>query len=316
MLPSLAGIFAAQKLLARYVDATPCSRSIKLSEEFAADIWIKDETVSPIRCFKHRGALVDLVRVSRLKVISTAVTSSTGNHGLGVTYAANKLGVGAHIFLPEGASRVKREGINSLGGIVHSIGADIDEAKTEARLFGQQAGHTFVDDGESLGVIEGAATIGLELVQRLDDLDFVFIPMGSGSLGSGCACAIKAISPKTRVICVQSSGAPAMAESFRQRQAVEVPINTIADGLVCREPAELALRSLLTFVDDVEVVDDEQILSAVSDLAETCGLLVEPSGAAALAAMRKRHKEIIGSRVVLVMTGANISSETLELLSP
>jgi len=139
--------------------------------------------------------------------------------------------------------------------------------------------------------------------------------MGSGSLGSGCACAIKGISPKTRVICVQSSGSQAMAESFRQRRAVELPIDTIADGLVCREPGALALRSLLAFVDDVEVVDDEQILSAVSQLTTRCKLLVEPSGAAALAAMRNRRDEIAGKRVVLVATGANISRETLEVLN-
>jgi threonine dehydratase len=197
---------------------------------------------------------------------------------------------------------------------MHTSGADIDEAKSEARVFARRHGYAFVDDGESLGVIEGAGTIGLEIAQQLQDVDSVFIPMGSGSLGGGCGCAIKAISPKTRVICVQSRGSRAMAESFRQRRPIELPINTtIADGLVCRKPADLALRSLLAFVDDVSIVDDSQILSAVGDLLVTCGLPAEPSGAAALAAMRNRRPEIIGKRVVIVVTGANIQQSQTSL---
>jgi len=162
VLPSLSGIVAAQELLAPYNCETPLTRSSELSE-FAADVWIKDETVSPIRCFKHRGALTELIRVGRLSRVSAAVTSSTGNHGLAVAYAAKQLGLAAHIVLPAGASAIKKAGIPALGGTIHSLGADIDEAKAEARIFARQSGIAFVDDGESLGVIEGAGTIGLEI---------------------------------------------------------------------------------------------------------------------------------------------------------
>lgn len=314
-LPSLSGIVSAQELLAPYNCETPLIHSRELSEEFAADIWIKNETVSPIRCFKHRGALTELLRAGCLGPISAVVTSSTGNHGLGVAYAAKELARPAHIFLPESASVIKRAGIEALGGTVHIFGADIDDAKVEARSFSRRHRYTFVDDGESLGVIEGAGTIGLEIVQKLNDIDFVFVPMGSGSLGSGCACAIKGLSPESRVICVQSCGSPAMSESFRRRRPVAFPIDTIADGLVCREPADLALRALLAFVDEVEVVADGQILAAVFDLAVKCDFLLEPSGAAALAAIRNRRDEIAGKRVVFVATGANISREMLEVLN-
>src|ERR1043165_7616927 len=129
--------------------------------------------------------------------------------------------------------------------------------------------------------------------------------MGSGSLAAGCGCAIKGISPSTRVICVQSRGSQAMTESFRQRRPIEMPVSTIADGLVCRQPADLALRGLLAFADDVELVEDSQILSAVDELSIEYGLRCEPSGAAALAAIRNRREEIVGKRVVLVITGAN-----------
>ena len=242
------------------------------------------------------------------------MTSSTGNHGLGVAYAAKKLGSYAHIFLPWDAGTVKSKAIEQMGATIHHFGRDIDEAKGEVRTFAAEHGYGFVDDGESLDVIEGAGTAGLEIVRLLKNVDFVFVPMGSGSLVSGCAWSVRQYLPKTKVIAVQSSGSRAMAESFRQRRAISLSISTVADGLVCREPADLALRSLLTFVDDVEIVEDAQILSSVWDLAVNCGLLVEPSGAAALAGGRNRRAEIAGRRVVIMATGANISIETLESL--
>jgi len=314
LLPTSSGIRAAAEQLQAYTCETPLTKSSVLAEELNADVWIKNETVSPIRCFKHRGALTHLLRARNNTPLATVVTSSTGNHGLGVAYAAKQLGSLAHIFLPWDAGTVKRIAIERLGATIHPFGNDIDEAKGEARMFAAEHGYGFVDDGESLDVIEGAGTAGLEIVRLLENVDFVFVPMGSGSLVSGCACAVKAASPKTKVIAVQSSGSRAMAESFRQRRAVSLSISTVADGLVCREPADLALRSLLAFVDDVEIVEDAQILSSVCDLAVNCGLLVEPSGAAALAGARNRCTEITDRRVVIMATGANISRETLESL--
>jgi threonine dehydratase len=314
-LPTASGIRAAAELLRPYSCETSLTRSSTLSNEFCADVWIKNEIASPIRCFKHRGALTHLLRAAHRTPLSAVVTSSSGNHGLGVAYAAKQLGSTAHVFLPVDANAVKRASIEALGATIHSFGSDIDEAKGEARAFASQREYAFVDDGESLDVIEGAGTIGLEITQSLENVDLVFIPMGSGSLAGGCGCAIKAASPSTKVIAVQSSGSPAMAESFRQRCAVTLPIHTIADGLVCREPADLALRCLLAFVDDVEVVEDGQILSAVYDLAVACGLPVEPSAAAALAAARNRREEVNRRRVVIVATGGNISAEISQALN-
>jgi len=314
LLPTPSGIRSAAQQLQAYGCETPLTKSSVLAKDLNAHVWIKNETVSPIRCFKHRGALTHLLRVGDHTRAATVVTSSTGNHGLGVAYAAKQLGSLAHIFLPRDASSVKRSAIEQLGATIHHFGKDIDEAKGEARMFAAEQGYGFVDDGESLDVIEGAGTAGLEIVRLLKNIDFVFVPMGSGSLVSGCACAVKSTSPNTKVIAVQSSGSRAMAESFRQRRTVSLSISTVADGLVCREPADLALRSLLAFVDDVEIVEDAQILSSVCDLAVNCGLLVEPSGAAALAGARNRRAEIADRRVVIMATGANISRETLELL--
>jgi threonine dehydratase len=162
-----------------------------------------------------------------------------------------------------------------------------------------------VDDGESLDVMEGAGTVGLEVAQRLPGVDVLFVPMGSGTLAVGCAVALKGVQPSARVVAVQSSGAPAMTESFHARRAVERPIDSVADGLVCRVPAHLALEGLWTWVDDAVTVSDTTLLGALRALVEHGHVLVEPAGAAGLAAAWIRRHELRDRRVVLVLTGAN-----------
>jgi threonine dehydratase len=311
-LPSFEGICQAHSFIPEEVKNTPLIRLEGLSQLLDADVWIKNETVSPIASFKIRGAVTDLRRYHLRENAGGVVTSSSGNHGQGVAYAARLLNIPAHIFLPREANLLKRKAIELLGANIYEHGHDIDEAKDEAKRFATKNEFLFVDDGESLNVIEGAGTVGLEIAQSLKDIDAVFIPMGSGSLASGCAIAIKSLQPKVKVIAIQSHGAPAMVNSFHARKAISHPINTIADGLVCREPARLALETLLSSVDEAELVSDEELLAGISVLIERGHILVEPSGAASFAGAFKRRQEIKGKRIVLVLTGANIELNTLQ----
>jgi threonine dehydratase len=234
--------------------------------------------------------------------VTVAVTSSTGNHGQGVAWAAAQLGIQSDIFLPERCNVTKKAMIAALGARLYEGGVDIDDAKERARSHAARAGHIFVDDGESLDVMEGAGTAGLEAAQGLPNIDIAFVPMGSGSLASGCAAAIKGLQRDARVIAVQAEGAPAMVESFRARRPVERPIQTIADGLV----------SLIALVDDVMLVSDDELLAGVRTLVEASHVLVEPSGAAALAAAWKRRAHVGGKTILLVLTGSNIASPVLQ----
>jgi threonine dehydratase len=311
-LPHPSGIERAHVALRAHVPETPLVRSELLSRALVADVWLKNETVSPIASFKLRGALTALLRARETGAAREAVTSSTGNHGQGVAYAARVLGSAAHIFLPRGANPAKRRMIGALDATIHEVGADIDEAKSAAQAFATSRGSLFVDDGESLDVMEGAGTVGLEIAQQLPGIDALFVPMGSGTLAVGCAVALKGIQPGARVVAVQSSGAPAMAESFHARRAVERPIDTVADGLVCRVPAHLALQGLWTWVDDAVTVSDPVLLGALRALVEHGHVLVEPAGAAGLAAAWVRRHELRGRRVVLVLTGANGTLPVLE----
>lgn len=282
--------------LAAFARPTPLVRSLLLSRELECELWVKNETVSPIASFKWRGAL------TAVSGETAVVTSSTGNHGQGVAWAAAQRGVRAHVFLPHGANATKRAKIELLGATIHDAGSDLDEAKDAAIAFANRERLPMIDDGESEEVIAGAGTVGLEIdIQP----DIVFVPMGSGSLASGIAIAL----PDARVIAVQSKGAPAMVESFHARRAIERPIDTIADGLVSRVPATLALEALLEHVDDALAVPDEELLAAARTMILGAHILVEPSGAAGLAAALRRRDEIRGKRVVVIATGANVTAE-------
>ncbi len=308
-LPSLAGIRRAQGEIAPYIQETPLIRCELLSRALSADVWIKNETVGPIASFKLRGALTHLLRVGAS--LKGAVTSSTGNHGQGVAYAARLLGVPAHIFLPAVNNPVKRAMIKAFGATLHEVGEDIDAAKAAARDHAAAADFSFIDDGESLDMMEGAGTVGLECAERLEDIDWMFVPMGAATFVGGCAAALKALQPGARIVAVQAKGAPAMVESFHARKVVEAPIDTVADGLACRIPAMRALTSLWALVDDAMVVPDEEMLSAMRSLMECAHVLVEPAGAAALAGAWRQRDAFAGKRVVLLLSGANAPQEVL-----
>jgi threonine dehydratase len=301
-------VAAAAGRLSPFAPPTPLVRALLLSRDLGCDLWIKNETVSPIASFKWRGALNDLLRAPGARAV---VTSSTGNHGQGVAWAARAVGIPAHVFLPDGANPTKRAKIALLGATIHDGGYDLDAAKELAIGFAAEEGLRFIDDGESEGVIEGAATIGLEIARELQHIDTVFVPMGSGSLASGVAAAIRQRHPQAHIVAVQSSGSPAMVESFHARRAIERPGATIADGLICRVPARLALDALIASVDDAITVSDEELLAAVRAMILGAQILVEPSGAAGLAAAM-RSKElghVHGKTVVVIATGANITEE-------
>ncbi|HEX8170420.1 MAG TPA: pyridoxal-phosphate dependent enzyme [Thermoanaerobaculia bacterium] len=304
-------IARAAERLARYAPPTPLVESLLLSRELDCALYVKNETVSPVASFKWRGALNAILCDGGTRGV---VTSSTGNHGQGVAWAARTAGVAAHVFLPLGANPTKRAKIALLGASIHDEGADLDEAKALALAFAEREGLAFVDDGDSAAVIEGAGTIGLELAQSLERIDVVYVPMGSGSLAAGVAIGVKERFPNARVVAVQSSGSPAMAESFHARRAIERPIDTIADGLVARVPARLALELLLRHVDDALLVSDAELVAAMRAMIVSAQLLVEPAGAAALAGALRQRESLRGKSVVLIATGANVSEAVFERL--
>ena len=303
-----ADVESAARRLAPHMSPTPLIFSAALSDLLGAEVWLKLETASEIASFKLRGALNALLLAGSR---DSALTSSTGNHGQGVTLAAKRLGIGADIFVPDDPNPVKVRMIELLGGRVHVGGHDIDAAKERAYAYQAKHGGTFVDDGENADLIAGAGTVGLEIGRQLEDIDVLYVPMGSGSLASGTATGVKHVQPKIKVVAVQASGAPAMVESFHAKRAIERPIDTRADCLVCRIPAAQALATLIAHVDDAVTVSDKEMLSAVHTYLARAHVLIELGSAAPLAAAWNRRAETKGKRVVLVVSGANAVPEIM-----
>jgi threonine dehydratase len=310
-LPTLAGIEDAEARLRPYLAETPLIRSELLSRALGAEIWLKNETVTPISSFKMRGALIDIIRKHETDKIEKACTSSTGNHGQGVAYAARLLGLKADIFLPAEANAVKVAMVKAFGGTLHMIGKDNNEAKEAAMAFAEKTGAHFVNDGESLDLMEGTGTIGLEIARRMDHVDAMIVPIGDAPLITGAGRALKAIHPNAKVIGVQSDGAPALTESYRSGKPETRPVRTLADGLATRFPAKRAFVGLRSTADDAILVSDEEMLAAMHSLAECAHILVEPSGAAGLAAAWALRERLAGQTIVLIVTGANATVEMI-----
>jgi threonine dehydratase len=201
--------------------------------------------------------------------------------------------------------------IEAFGGVLHEVGATFDLCKAAAQRFAEEKGHVFIDDGEDRAVMEGAGTVAWEAARALADIDVLIVPMGGGNLSAGCATAMKALQPQARVISVQAKGSPAMTESFHTREPVQRPVDTLADGLVTGVPPVLALGVLWERLDDAWLTDDESLLAGVHTLAEAGHVLVEPAGAAALVGAWQHRDELVGKRIVLILTGANISAVLL-----
>ena len=296
------------------VPETPLMRSEPLSRALGCELWFKCELWHPTFSFKLRGAANDLLRAredGRLaREGAEIVCSSSGNHGLACAWLARRLDARCHVFVFDQVGPGKRGVIAAMGGTVHRTGREIDDARQAAIVFAARHGHYFVNDGVSPEILTGAGTAAHEVLHRLRDIDDVIAPIGGGNLAGGTALAVKSLSPKTRVIGVAPTSSPVIVESFRARKMLSIaPGDTIADGLTQREPIAETMAVLWKHMDEGWLVEDASILGAMHALLESAHMLVEPSGAAGLAALWEHRGELKGRRVVVVLTGSNVGME-------
>ena len=311
MKPTIEGIRSAAEKIGAYVAETPLVRADVLSDKLDADVWLKNETVTAVASFKIRGALTTMLAAQSERVTEVG-TSSTGNHGQGVAYAGMLLGIGVNIFMPKPVNATKAAKTALYGATVHECDGDIDEAKEQGIEYCGDKGARFLDDGNDPTVMEGAGTVALEIAERLDAVDYLIVPLGGGNLSAGCATALKSIQPQAKVVSVQAKGSPAVTRSFHAREKQEHPsLPTVAEGLVTRIPPDLALQVLWDRLDDAWLADDDVLLSAVHTLAASAQVLVEPAGAASLAGLWLHRDELRGKRIVLILTGANLTMAQL-----
>ncbi len=287
---------------------TPQFVSEPLSERLGATVLLKVESVNPIRSFKGRGADYLLHRLGPQP--DGVVCASAGNFGQGMAYAARKRGVRMTVFAATTANPLKVERMRALGAHVVLEGKDFDDAKEAAIRNSSQSGAFYVEDGLLGPIAEGAGTIALELGRMKERIDLCLVPLGNGSLINGMGLWLKKHSPAARVIAVCPEGAPAMDLSWRAGKPISTTtMDTIADGIAVRNPVAEALEIMRAAVDEVMLVSDAEMIEAMRWLHRDAGLVVEPAGAAGIAAVAKRREEFAGNRIAVPLTGGNVTDD-------
>jgi threonine dehydratase len=301
----------AASLIAPHIRRTPTERSDALSLLSGRAVFLKLENLQKTGAFKVRGALHALLRKEPAERASGVVTASAGNHGQGVAYAAQLLGVRATVVLPQGVPLAKLTAIQRTGAEAVLSGESYDAAHAAAVDMAREAKRAYVHAFDDDDVIAGQGTVALEMLDDVSDLDCVVVPVGGGGLLAGVALAAAERRPRPRIVGVQALGASAFADSFSAGTIVERPGSTIADGIAVRRPAERTLGIVRRLVDDVITVSDEAIARAIVVLLERTKLLAEGAGAAALAAVLEHDRRIAGQRIGVVISGGNIDPNLL-----
>ena len=303
----------ARTLLRPYLPPTRLVAAPSLSRVSGADVHLKLENEAPTGSFKVRGALHALLRERKRHPLAGVVTSSTGNHGAGVAYAARLLTLPAAVFLPVHPNPVKRARIGELGATIIEAGRDYDEARAHAARYARERGWFFLEDGRNPDMTPGAATLACEILEQLPSVDVLYVPVGDTTLIRGVAFAAKHIKPSVRVIGVQAERAPAYYHSWQQGRALATEsCDTIADGLAVRCPTEDNVREIRRRVDEMRLVSEQAMLGAIYRLLVDEHVIAEPAGAAAIAAFLASARAHAGQRVVLLVTGSNITPRVLQ----
>jgi threonine dehydratase len=297
--PSLAEIEEARARLDGVARITPVYRSETLSERAGREVHLKAENLQRTGSFKIRGAYNRISRLSSDEREAGVVAASAGNHGQAVAWAARENGVRARIFMPHDAPMAKVEATRHYGAEIELRGAAIEEALGAAGEYVRETGATLVHPFEDPVVIAGQGTIGLELVDQVDRLDTVVIPVGGGGLAAGIALALRATRPGVRIVGVQAAGTLPGGGGF-----------TIADGIAVKRPGELTSSILEKVLDDTVSVTDEEISEAIVLLLERTKLVVEGAGAVGVAALLAG--KVAGSGPVApILSGGNIDATML-----
>jgi threonine dehydratase len=274
---------------------------------FGCRLVVKIESLNPIRSFKGRGAQY---LTSKLPRGARLVCSTTGNFGQGMAYAARKSGHALTVFTGTQANPLKVDRMRALGAEVRQVGEDADEAQVAAETHALDTGALLICDGRDAAIAEGAGTIAVELLQWPHSFDAILVPVGDGALIAGVGRWIKAHAPDTRVIGVCSAAAPAMARSRDARRILRVPArDTIADGLSISTPHAETLADFDGIVDDILLVDDPALVGGMRLAHRELGLVLEPSGAAGLAALSQYRLRFHGRRVATILTGGNVTPD-------
>ncbi|MDY5276012.1 MAG: threonine ammonia-lyase [Atopobiaceae bacterium] len=276
------------------------------------ELYLKTENLQVTGSFKLRGAYYKISQLPKEALDKGIIACSAGNHAQGVALAATHMGVKSIVCMPDGAPIMKVENTRRLGAEVRLVPGTYDDAHDEAVRLQEETGATFIHPYDDEDVIAGQGTIGLEIMDTLDDVDAVIVPVGGGGLISGVACAVKNLKPSCKVYGVQAKGASAMVDAFHAGKwgASDTAV-TFADGIAVKNPGDLTFKMAQKYVDDMVTVSDDEIAAAILNLMERQKLVSEGAGAAPVAAAMFDKLPLQGKRTVCVISGGNIDVNIL-----
>ena len=308
--PYIEEIKAIRESFSDIVHYTVLNKSNTFSKMCGNEIYLKLENIQRTGSFKIRGAYNKVSRLSEGERSKGIITASAGNHGQAVALVAKLFNINSTIVVPEGAPIVKIEAIENYNpkGKVIEFGTSYDEAYQEALRIKEKESLTFIHAYDDLDVIKGQATIGVEILEQLPDVEYIFCPIGGGGLISGISSYCKEQNKNIKIIGVESESASSMLESFKKKKLTTIPLKqTICDGIAVKKPGTITFDMINKYVDDIVLVSDEEVANTILLLIERAKLFAEGAGAAALAAVLNNKLDINGRKIAVIVSGGNLA---------
>ncbi|MDE0535235.1 threonine ammonia-lyase IlvA [Tenacibaculum sp. L6] len=308
--PKLEAIEQAATTLQEVVAVTPLQENFNLSRQFGANIFLKREDLQQVRSYKIRGAYNKISSLTEEELANGIVCASAGNHAQGVALACRKKEIYGTIYMPAPTPKQKVEQVKMFGGDfvdIRLIGDTFDDAYKAAKLLSDSLQKTFVHPFDDEKIIEGQATVGLEVLEQAQQpIDYVFVPVGGGGLASGLSSVFKLVSPKTKIIGVEPAGAPSMKKSFEANKNVVLEnIDKFVDGAAVQQVGELTYKICKENLSDMITVPEGKVCQTILEMYNKEAIVVEPAGALTISALDFYKEELKGKNVVCVISGSN-----------
>lgn len=308
--PTLKEFESAHEIVGQVANVTPVLRSNYLSQLTNSDVWLKAENLQRTGAYKVRGAYHRMIKLTAAERASGVVAASAGNHAQGVALAAKRLGIQATIFMPVGASLPKFQATQNYGAKVVLEGAVFAETLKAAQEYAANKGAVFIAPFDHMDVVLGQGTVGLEILDQLQEVDSILVAIGGGGLAAGVAVAAKLkaaeLGHKIKIIGVQAANAASYPPSLKAGEPTQIQTTpTIADGIAVSKPGAIPFALIAANIDKVVTVNDDQIARAIVTLLERSKMVVEPAGAVGVAALMAGKFKPKG-RTVVVLSGGNI----------
>jgi len=295
--------------LKKVVSKTPLQFSANWSRKYNCNIYFKREDLQVVRSYKLRGAYNMISQLPQEQLKNGVVCASAGNHAQGFAYSCKKLGINGVVFMPVITPRQKINQTKMFGEDfvqVHLVGDTFDDCATAAKAYTEKHQMTFIPPFDDYRVIEGQGTVGLEILEDLTDVDYVFMPVGGGGLSAGVGKYFKTYSPKTKIIGLEPLGAPSMLKALEAGQPVVLPeIDRFVDGAAVKRVGDLTFSICKDVIDVMHLISEGKICSVILQLYNEDAIVVEPAGALSIAALDDFKEEIKGKNVVCIVSGSN-----------